>query len=148
MKTSLFEWKYKFFSPNSYSFLNGKRCHLMTTWEREEKITTKSAPWTSLYKNVNGLLKDLVLELKLRHCEKATKLKKKSLLFWCLLRKSAYLSKQAEDFLKILWPFQKSWTLLTLVKIISLGMTKNFSQISRFAKIAWIAGSIFDINIL
>ena len=36
--------------------------------------------------------------LKLRHCEKATKFKKISLLFWRLLSKSADLSKQVGDF--------------------------------------------------
>ena len=54
----------------------------------------------------------LLLLLKLRHCEKATKFEKISLLFWRLLRKSADLLKQEGDFYKSFWPWQKNWTLL------------------------------------
>ena len=50
--------------------------------------------------------------VKLRHCEKATKFEKISLLLWHLLSKSAALSKQEGDFCKFLWPFQKNWTLI------------------------------------
>ena len=54
----------------------------------------------------------ICIVVKLRHCEKATKFEKITLLFWRLLSKSADLSKQEGDFLKFLWPFQKSWTLI------------------------------------
>ena len=49
--------------------------------------------------------------LKLRYYEKATKFEKISHRFWqnsCLY---SVASKQVGDFFKILWPFQKSWTL-------------------------------------
>ena len=52
-----------------------------------------------------------LLWIKFIYSEKATKFEKIFLLFWRLLSKSANLSKKEEDFLKFLWPFQKSWTL-------------------------------------
>ena len=63
------------------------------------------------------------VQLKLRHFEKAAKLKKISLLFWRLLSKSADLSKQVGDFFKFLWPFQKA----ELLRVIQQLRGQNFA---------------------
>ena len=49
--------------------------------------------------------------LKLRHCEKATKLKENSHLIWQNTYFYSGWSKQVGDFFKFIWPSQKSWTL-------------------------------------
>ena len=50
--------------------------------------------------------------LKLRHYEKATKFEKISHLFWHNSCFYSDVSKQVGDFFQILWPSQKTWTLL------------------------------------
>ena len=50
--------------------------------------------------------------VKFRYYEKATKFENISHLFWQNRCFYSVASKQVGDFLKFLWPFQKSWTLL------------------------------------
>ena len=61
-------------------------------------------------------LSDLKI-VKFRYYEKATKFEKIFHLFWQNSCFYSVASKQVGDFFKFLWPFQKSWTLHTLVWI-------------------------------
>ena len=66
------------------------------------------------------------LGIKLRHYEKATKFETISHLCWqnsCLY----FSSKQEDFFFKVLWPFQKSWT-LTMNKYIRPNFIEKFQE--------------------
>ena len=53
---------------------------------------------------------NVLMQLKLRHYEKATQFENISHQFWQNSCFYSVVSKQVGDFFKILWPFQKSWT--------------------------------------
>ena len=73
-------------------------------------------------KKINFPIKNKMCNLKLRHYEKATKLKNISHLFWQNSCFYSVASKHVGDFFKFLWPSQKSWTLLFVL------LTKSQSQ--------------------